>query len=184
MFGEFPGPDWLPKQAHMADLQAEAAVANLMDAFDGRRRRATFKSETDVHSRYAIQRHVRGHANHQHRCCHRSSAFTGPSASSNGCTCASTARIPGTQEARPLADGGQRNLSLSVNRQEGSIAEQQLGRYSQRDDDKRGRISRVPWRITRCEPIQAPAICARPIGRPTCHHLSGQRRRSATQYCW
>ena len=25
--GSFPGPDWMPKQAHMADLQAEAAVA-------------------------------------------------------------------------------------------------------------------------------------------------------------
>ena len=43
--GSFPGPDWLPKQAHMADLQAEAAVANLMDAFDGRPASHTFKSE-------------------------------------------------------------------------------------------------------------------------------------------
>jgi sulfide:quinone oxidoreductase len=24
--GSFPGPDWMPKQAHMADLQADAAV--------------------------------------------------------------------------------------------------------------------------------------------------------------
>jgi len=43
--GSFPGPDWLPKQAHMADLQAEAAVANLIDAFDGRPASHTFKSE-------------------------------------------------------------------------------------------------------------------------------------------
>ncbi|WP_298288186.1 FAD-dependent oxidoreductase [Thiomonas sp.] len=28
--GSFPGPDWLPKQAHMADLQAKAAAANLL----------------------------------------------------------------------------------------------------------------------------------------------------------
>ncbi len=28
--GSFPGPDWLPKQAHMADLQAKAAVRNLI----------------------------------------------------------------------------------------------------------------------------------------------------------
>ncbi len=28
--GSFPGPDWLPKQAHMADLQAEAAAKNLV----------------------------------------------------------------------------------------------------------------------------------------------------------
>lgn len=28
--GSYPGPDWLPKQAHMADLQAKAAVTNLL----------------------------------------------------------------------------------------------------------------------------------------------------------
>ena len=34
--GSFPGPDWLPKQAHMADLQAKAAVQNLLLALDGK----------------------------------------------------------------------------------------------------------------------------------------------------
>lgn len=43
--GSFPGPDWMPKQAHMADLQAEAAVANLVDAFAGKPASHTFKSE-------------------------------------------------------------------------------------------------------------------------------------------
>jgi sulfide:quinone oxidoreductase len=43
--GSFPGPDWMPKQAHMADLQAEAAVANLVDAFDNRPATHTFKVE-------------------------------------------------------------------------------------------------------------------------------------------
>jgi sulfide:quinone oxidoreductase len=43
--GSFPGPEWLPKQAHMADLQADAAVANLMDEFQGRPPSHTFKSE-------------------------------------------------------------------------------------------------------------------------------------------
>jgi sulfide:quinone oxidoreductase len=43
--GSFPGPDWMPKQAHMADLQAEAAVANLIDAFDNRPASHTFKVE-------------------------------------------------------------------------------------------------------------------------------------------
>lgn len=43
--GSFPGPDWLPKQAHMADLQAEASVANLMDGFDGREASHTFRAE-------------------------------------------------------------------------------------------------------------------------------------------
>ena len=43
--GSFPGPDWMPKQAHMADLQAEAAVANLMGDFQGQRPSHTFKSE-------------------------------------------------------------------------------------------------------------------------------------------
>lgn len=32
--GSFPGPDWLPKQAHMADLQAKAAATNLLLALD------------------------------------------------------------------------------------------------------------------------------------------------------
>jgi len=27
--GSFPGPDWMPKQAHMADLQAQAAAKNI-----------------------------------------------------------------------------------------------------------------------------------------------------------
>ncbi|MGB5200080.1 MAG: FAD/NAD(P)-binding oxidoreductase [Sedimenticolaceae bacterium] len=43
--GSFPGPEWMPKQAHMADLQAEAAVANLMGDFQGQRPSHTFKSE-------------------------------------------------------------------------------------------------------------------------------------------
>jgi sulfide:quinone oxidoreductase len=43
--GSFPGPDWLPKQAHMADLQAEACVANLVDELAGKPASHTFKSE-------------------------------------------------------------------------------------------------------------------------------------------
>jgi len=43
--GSFPGPEWLPKQAHMADLQASAAVTNLMAEFSGKTPAATFKSE-------------------------------------------------------------------------------------------------------------------------------------------
>lgn len=43
--GSFPGPDWLPKQAHMADLQAAAAVANLVDAFQGKAASHTYKAE-------------------------------------------------------------------------------------------------------------------------------------------
>lgn len=33
--GSFPGPDWLPKQAHMAELQARAAAQNLQLALQG-----------------------------------------------------------------------------------------------------------------------------------------------------
>ncbi len=33
--GSYPGPDWLPKQAHMAELQARAAAENLLLALDG-----------------------------------------------------------------------------------------------------------------------------------------------------
>lgn len=43
--GSFPGPEWLPKQAHMADLQAEAAAANLMAEFNGGTVDKTFKAE-------------------------------------------------------------------------------------------------------------------------------------------
>jgi len=34
--GSFPGPAWQPKQAHMADLQAAAAAANLVDELNGK----------------------------------------------------------------------------------------------------------------------------------------------------
>jgi len=43
--GSFPGPDWMPKQAHMADLQAAAAAENLLADLDGREAGATFKVE-------------------------------------------------------------------------------------------------------------------------------------------
>lgn len=43
--GSFPGPDWAPKQAHMADLQAEAAARNLLDELAGREPTHTFKTE-------------------------------------------------------------------------------------------------------------------------------------------
>lgn len=43
--GSFPGPDWMPKQAHMADLQARAAAANLVAELEGREPRDTFKVE-------------------------------------------------------------------------------------------------------------------------------------------
>jgi sulfide:quinone oxidoreductase len=33
--GSFPGPAWMPKQAHMADLQAETATANLLSELKG-----------------------------------------------------------------------------------------------------------------------------------------------------
>ncbi|QEP44031.1 NAD(P)/FAD-dependent oxidoreductase [Ectothiorhodospiraceae bacterium BW-2] len=34
--GSFPGPDWMPKQAHMADLQAQAAAKNLLAELEGK----------------------------------------------------------------------------------------------------------------------------------------------------
>lgn len=43
--GSFPGPDWLPKQAHMADLQAVAAADNLIGDLRGQRSDATFAVE-------------------------------------------------------------------------------------------------------------------------------------------
>lgn len=43
--GSFPGPDWKPKQAHMADLQAVAAANNLLDSLDGKAATHTFRYE-------------------------------------------------------------------------------------------------------------------------------------------
>ena len=43
--GSFPGPDWMPKQAHMADLQAEAAAKNLLSELNSQTADATFKVE-------------------------------------------------------------------------------------------------------------------------------------------
>ncbi len=43
--GSFPGPDWMPKQAHMADLQAKAAAQNLLAGLRGETPQATFRVE-------------------------------------------------------------------------------------------------------------------------------------------
>ena len=43
--GSFPGPDWMPKQAHMADLQAAATAQNLIDGLAGRPQTTGFKIE-------------------------------------------------------------------------------------------------------------------------------------------
>jgi sulfide:quinone oxidoreductase len=43
--GSFPGPDWLPKQAHMADLQAEAATRNIAAEIAGESAQHTFTTE-------------------------------------------------------------------------------------------------------------------------------------------
>ncbi|GEO84281.1 MULTISPECIES: NAD(P)/FAD-dependent oxidoreductase [Alphaproteobacteria] len=43
--GSFPGPDWLPKQAHQADLQAKAAAQNIAAVLSGRAPAADFKPE-------------------------------------------------------------------------------------------------------------------------------------------
>ncbi|MGA7594189.1 MAG: FAD-dependent oxidoreductase [Gallionella sp.] len=43
--GSYPGPDWMPKQAHLADLQAKAAAENLVHALRDRPPTAKFKPE-------------------------------------------------------------------------------------------------------------------------------------------
>jgi sulfide:quinone oxidoreductase len=43
--GRYPGPDWMPKQAHMADLQAQAAASNLLGELRGQPASKTFKVE-------------------------------------------------------------------------------------------------------------------------------------------
>ena len=43
--GSFPGPDWAPKQAHMADLQAQAAARNIALNLNGKPATVRFKTE-------------------------------------------------------------------------------------------------------------------------------------------
>jgi sulfide:quinone oxidoreductase len=43
--GSFPGPDWMPKQAHQADLQAKAAASNIATLLKGQIPVTQFKSE-------------------------------------------------------------------------------------------------------------------------------------------
>lgn len=43
--GSFPGPEWRPKQAHMADLQAEAAARNLVAHMAGAPETHGFRTE-------------------------------------------------------------------------------------------------------------------------------------------
>jgi len=43
--GSFPGPEWMPKQAHMADLQARAAVTNLISELRDEPADVTFRAE-------------------------------------------------------------------------------------------------------------------------------------------
>lgn len=43
--GSYPGPDWAPKQAHMADLMAVAAAHNLLAELAGKPANDTFKWE-------------------------------------------------------------------------------------------------------------------------------------------
>ncbi|AMM86173.1 FAD/NAD(P)-binding oxidoreductase [Martelella sp. AD-3] len=43
--GSFPGPEWMPKQAHQADLQGVAAAENIACALKGEAPRRAFKPE-------------------------------------------------------------------------------------------------------------------------------------------
>ncbi len=43
--GSFPGPEWMPKQAHIADLQAEAAAKNAIEVLNEKTPSHTFKIE-------------------------------------------------------------------------------------------------------------------------------------------
>lgn len=43
--GSYPGPDWMPKQAHQADLQAKAAAANIAATLKGEAPKAAFEAE-------------------------------------------------------------------------------------------------------------------------------------------
>ncbi len=56
--GSYPGPEWLPKQAHLADLQAVTAVDNLISELDTRPVEKKFKVELlcimDMHNKAVL----------------------------------------------------------------------------------------------------------------------------------
>jgi NADH dehydrogenase FAD-containing subunit len=56
--GSFPGPDWMPKQAHMADLQAAAAAENLLADLQGASRQRHLQGRADLHRRRHRPRHA------------------------------------------------------------------------------------------------------------------------------
>jgi sulfide:quinone oxidoreductase len=43
--GSYPGPEWMPKQAHQADLQAKAAATNIAAVLSGQEPDTRFKPE-------------------------------------------------------------------------------------------------------------------------------------------
>jgi sulfide:quinone oxidoreductase len=43
--GSFPGPEWMPKQAHMADLQGEAAAKNILELIANKEVKHTYAVE-------------------------------------------------------------------------------------------------------------------------------------------
>ena len=43
--GSYPGPEWMPRQAHMAQLQGRCAAANLLDELQGKQAAKTFDAE-------------------------------------------------------------------------------------------------------------------------------------------
>jgi sulfide:quinone oxidoreductase len=43
--GSYPGPDWMPKQAHQADLQAKAAATNIAAVLKGQTPKTRFRTE-------------------------------------------------------------------------------------------------------------------------------------------
>ena len=95
--GSFPGPDWLPKQAHQADLQAEVSARNLLRALAGQAVGEAFTAElvciVDTLDRgLLVTRKAGGRAR-----CRRCGRCTGPSRCSRSATCAAIA------EPLPLA---------------------------------------------------------------------------------
>jgi sulfide:quinone oxidoreductase len=56
--GSFPGPEWMPKQAHMADLQAAAAAENLLAGLRGQDAQRHLQGRTDLHHRRHRPRHA------------------------------------------------------------------------------------------------------------------------------
>jgi len=89
--GSFPGPDWQPKQAHMADLQAVTAAKNLVRKLNGGQPLKASGWNLPASSIPLIRERLLPAAAPEPCCFRQRACCTGRSGCSSGGVCANTA---------------------------------------------------------------------------------------------